>query len=42
MHYLLLKSLMQTFLLYSVEQTRHVSMISITLSTKVLNQNSPG
>ncbi|XP_057779270.1 uncharacterized protein LOC130997860 [Salvia miltiorrhiza] len=25
-----------------VEQTRHVSMISITLSTKELNQNSPG
>ena len=27
---------------YSVEQTRHVSMISITLSNKELNQNSPG
>ncbi|KAG8370874.1 hypothetical protein BUALT_Bualt13G0028700 [Buddleja alternifolia] len=25
-----------------VEQTRHVSMISITLSTKELNKNSPG
>uniref|UniRef100_A0A5B6YTP9 DNA/RNA-binding protein Alba-like domain-containing protein n=1 Tax=Davidia involucrata TaxID=16924 RepID=A0A5B6YTP9_DAVIN len=28
--------------LLPVEMTRHVSMISITLSTKELNQNSPG
>ncbi|CAA0815263.1 Alba DNA/RNA-binding protein [Striga hermonthica] len=28
--------------LQTVEQTRHVSMISITLSTKDLNKNSPG
>ncbi|CAA3023821.1 ribonuclease P subunit p25 [Olea europaea subsp. europaea] len=28
--------------LETVEQTRHVSMISITLSTKELNKNSPG
>ncbi|KAL2508013.1 Alba DNA/RNA-binding protein [Forsythia ovata] len=28
--------------LQTVEQTRHVSMISITLSTKELNKNSPG
>ncbi|XP_052171730.1 uncharacterized protein LOC127787702 [Diospyros lotus] len=28
--------------LLPVEQTRHVSMISITLSTKELNKNSPG
>ncbi|CAA0825727.1 Alba DNA/RNA-binding protein [Striga hermonthica] len=28
--------------LQTVEQTRHVSMISITLSTKELNMNSPG
>lgn len=27
---------------YSVEQTRYVSMISITLSNKELNQNSSG
>ncbi|KAL6563782.1 hypothetical protein OROGR_002741 [Orobanche gracilis] len=28
--------------LQTVEQTRHVSMISVTLSTKELNKNSPG
>ena len=27
---------------YSVEMTRHVSMISITLSTKELDETSPG